>query len=153
VTRYIDEQRATFGVEPICRTLAKAPSSYYAARARPPSARSIRDAALKADIGRLHLENYAGRHTERLADEGAVTSVRSRGDRYHNALAGSVNGLHKTELIQAQGPRRTADQVELATAAWVACWNEQRLHSTCGDVPPAEFEAAYHYRPQATEAA
>jgi transposase InsO family protein len=49
--------------------------------------------------------------------------------------------------------RRTADQVDLATAAWVAWWNAERLHSACGDVPPAEFEAAYHHRLQATEAA
>ena len=93
------------------------------------------------------------RYTERLADEGAVTSVGSCGDSYDNALAESVNGLYKTELIRAQGPWRTADQVELATAAWVAWWNAERLHSACGDVPPAEFEATYHSRPQATEAA
>ena len=60
------------------------------------------------------------RYTERLADEGAVTSVGSRGDSYDNALAETVNGLYKTELIRARGPWRTADQVELATAAWVA---------------------------------
>ncbi len=93
------------------------------------------------------------RYTERLADEGAVTSVGSKGDSYDNALAETVNGLYKTELIRAQGPWRTVDQVELATAAWVAWWNDQRLHSACGDIPPAEFEAAYHHRLQATEAA
>ena len=295
MTRYIDEQRVTFGVEPICRALAIAPSSYYAARSRPPSARSVRDAELKLDIGRLHSGNYAVygarklwhalrregttvgrdhvgrlmrglglrgaargktrrttvaselstrpadlvervfsapapnrlwladityvstwsgfcytafvidafsrrivgwrvssslraelaldalemaiwsrrsddlaglvhhsdrgvqylaiRYTDRLADEGAVTSVGSRGDSYDNALAETVNGLYKTELVRAQGPWRTADQVELATAAWVAWWNDQRLHSACGDIPPAEFEAAYHQRLPATEAA
>ena len=295
MTRYIDEQRVTFGVEPICRALAIAPSSYYAARSRPPSARSVRDAELKLDIGRLHSGNYAVygarklwhalrregttvgrdhvgrlmrglglrgaargktrrttvaselstrpadlvervfsapapnrlwladityvstwsgfcytafvidafsrrivgwrvssslraelaldalemaiwsrrsddlaglvhhsdrgvqylaiRYTDRLADEGAVTSVGSRGDSYDNALAETVNGLYKTELIRRQGPWRTADQVELATAAWVAWWNDQRLHSACGDIPPAEFEAAYHHRLPATEAA
>jgi putative transposase len=93
------------------------------------------------------------RYTERLADEGAVTSVGSKGDSFDNALAETVNGLYKTELIRAQGPWRTVDQVELATAAWVAWWNDQRLHSACGDIPPAEFEAAYHSRLQATEAA
>jgi putative transposase len=295
VTRYIDEQRVSFGVEPICRALEIAPSSYYAARSRPPSARAVRDAALEADISRIHGANYAVygarklwhalrregtavgrdqvgrlmrglglagavrgktrrttvsselsprpadlvervfaaaapnrlwladityvstwsgfcytafvidafsrrivgwrvssslraelaldalemaiwsrrstdlgglvhhsdrgaqylsiRYTERLADEGAVTSVGSKGDSFDNALAETVNGLYKTELIRAQGPWRTADQVELATAAWVAWWNDQRLHSACGDIPPAEFEAAYHSRPQATEAA
>jgi len=295
VSRYIDEHRHSFGVEPICQVLAIAPSSYYAARSRPASARSLRDERLSADIGRIHAGNYAVygarklwhalrregtavgrdqvgrlmrglglagavrgkvkrttvpselsprpadlvervfaapapnrlwladityvstwsgfcytafvidafsrrivgwrvssslraelaldalemaiwsrrsadleglvhhsdrgvqylaiRYTERLADEGAVTSVGSRGDSYDNALAETVNGLYKTELIRARGPWRTADQVELATAAWVAWWNDQRLHSACGDVPPAEFEAAYHHRLQATEAA
>ena len=96
------------------------------------------------------VQYLAIRYTERLAEAGAVTSVGSKGDSYDNALAESVNGLYKTELIRAQGPWRTADQVELATAAWVAWWNEERLHSACGDVPPAEFEAAYHQRLPAT---
>jgi putative transposase len=292
MTTFIDEQRASFGVEPICQVLEIAPSSYYAARSRPPSARSVRDEELQADIGRLHQGNYAVygarklwralrregiavgrdqvarlmcglglagavrgkirrttvpcelsprpadlvervfsapapnrlwvadltyvstwsgfcytafvidafsrmivgwrvssslraelaldalemaiwsrraddlvglvhhsdrgvqylaiRYTERLADAGAVTSVGSRGDSYDNALAETVNGLYKTELIRAQGPWRTVDQVELATAAWVSWWNGQRLHSACENVPPAEFEAAYHHRLRAT---
>jgi putative transposase len=87
------------------------------------------------------------RYSERLAEVGAVASVGSRGDSYDNALAESVNGLYKAELIRRQGPWRTADQVELATAAWVAWWNQHRLHSACGHVPPAEFEATY-YREQ-----
>jgi putative transposase len=295
MTTFIDEQRVAFGVEPICRTLAIAPSSYYAARVRPPSARALRDAELNADISRIHRGNYAVygarklwralrregtavgrdqvgrlmrglglagavrgkvkrttfpsalsprpadlvarvftapapnrlwvadityvstwsgfvytafvidafsraivgwrvssslraelaldalemaiwsrrtadlgglvhhsdrgvqylaiRYTERLADAGAVTSVGSKGDSYDNALAESVNGLYKNELIRAQGPWRTADQVELATAGWVAWWNAERLHGACGDIPPAEFEAAYHHRLQASEAA
>ncbi|MHB8399305.1 MAG: IS3 family transposase, partial [Candidatus Limnocylindrales bacterium] len=295
MTTFIDEQRVAFGVEPICQVLEIAPSSYYAARSRPPSARSVRDAELNADIGRIHRANYAVygarklwhalrregtavgrdqvgrlmrslglagavrgkirrttvpselsprpadlvnrsfaasapnrlwladityvstwsgfvytafvidafsraivgwrvsnslraelaldalemaiwsrrsadlaglvhhsdrgvqylaiRYTERLADEGAVTSVGSKGDSYDNALAETVNGLYKTELIRARGPWRTADQVELATAAWVAWWNAERLHSACGDIPPAEFEAAYHQRLAATAAA
>lgn len=295
MSTFIDDHKATFGVEPICRTLAITPSSYYAAKTRPPSARAVRDAERKADIVRIHKGNYAVygarklwralrregtevgrdqvgrlmhalgiagavrgkvkrttisselsprpadlvervfaapapnrlwvadityvstwsgfvytafvidafsraivgwrvsvslraelaldalemaiwsrrsadlaglvhhsdrgsqylaiRYTERLADEGAVTSVGSKGDSYDNALAESVNGLYKTELIRARGPWRTADQVELATAAWVAWWNAERLHSACGDVPPAEFEAAYHSRQAITEAA
>jgi putative transposase len=64
-----------------------------------------------------------------------------------NALAETVNGLYKAELIRRQGPWRTADQVELATAAWVEWWNQRRLHSACGHVPPAEYEATY-YREQ-----
>ena len=70
-----------------------------------------------------------------------------------NALAESVIGLYKAELIHRQGPWRTADQLELATAGWVDFWNNNRLHAACGDVPPAEFEAAYHSGLQAAEVA
>ena len=285
MTTFIDEQRVTFGVEPICQVLEIAPSSYYAARSRPPSAHTVRDAELTIDIGRIHAGNYAVygarklwhalrregievgrdrvarlmgvlglhgavrgkikrttvpselsprpadlvdrvfsaaapnrlwladityvstwsgfcytafvidafsraivgwrvssslhaelaldalemaiwsrrsadlaglvhhsdrgvqylsiRYTERLADEGAVTSVGSKGDSFDNALAETVNGLYKAELIRRRGPWRTADQVELATAGWVAWWNTSRLHSACDDTPPAEYEAAY----------
>lgn len=291
MTTFIDEQRARWGVEPICRTLAVAPSSYYAAKVRPASARTVRDAALTDALVRIHRANFgvygvrkawrtlqrlgidAGRdqvarlmrtvglagvtrtkrirttkpaplsqrpadlvervfaavapnrlwvadltyvwtrtgfvytafvvdvfsraivgwrvsaslhaelaldalemaiwargpdlpdlvhhsdrgvqylsirYTERLAEADAVSSVGSRGDSYDNALAETVNGLYKAELINRQGPWRSVDQVELATAEWVAFWNTRRLHSACGDVPPGEFEAAYHQRLLAT---
>jgi putative transposase len=284
VTTYIEANRASFGVEPICQTLAVAPSSYYAARSRPPSARAIRDAQLKAEISAVHAANFgvygvrklwrqlrrqgteigrdrvarlmralglagvvrgksirtthsaplgkrpadlvqrvfrapapnrlwladltyvwtvqgfcytafivdafsrrivgwrvaaslrtdlaldalemaifargdplpglvhhsdrgvqylAIRYTERLADAGAVTSVGSKGDSYDNALAESVNSLYKAELIRKERSWRTMADVELATARWVDWWNNQRLHGACGDIPPAEFEAAY----------
>jgi putative transposase len=93
------------------------------------------------------------RYTERLAEADAVGSVGSRGDSYDNALAESVNGLYKAELINKRGPWRTVEHVELATAGWVAWWNGQRLHGACGDIPPAEFEAAYHQLRPTTEAA
>jgi len=83
------------------------------------------------------------RYTERIADAEAVGSVGSKGDSYDNALAESVNGLYKAELINRHGPWRSVDEVELATARWVHFWNTRRLHSACGDIPPAEFEAAY----------
>jgi len=86
------------------------------------------------------------RYTERLAEAEAVSSVGSRGDSYDNALAESVNGLYKAELIERRGPWRSVEQVELATAEWVHWWNHQRLHEACGYVPPAEVEAAYHLR-------
>jgi putative transposase len=292
--RFIDAYRERFGVEPICRTLQVAPSSYYAARSRSPSARSLNDETLKDIIIRVHRAHFgvygirkvwrtlrrlgveAGRdqvrrlmrevdlrgatrakgarttrpasaaerpadlversftatapdrlwvadltyvwtvggfvhaafvidafsrmivgwrvmtslhaelaldalemaifrrgrlppglvhhsdrgvqylsirYTERLAEVEAVGSVGSRGDSYDNALAESVIGLYKAELIRRAGPWRTLEQVELATAGWVDFWNERRLHSACGDVPPAECEAAYHARQRATEAA
>jgi len=83
------------------------------------------------------------RYTERLADEQAITSVGSKGDSYDNALAETVNGLYKAELVHHFGPWRNAGHLELATAAWVSWWNNARLHSWCGYVPPAEHEAAW----------
>jgi putative transposase len=288
VTQYIEAHKDEYGVEPICRTLEIAPSTYYAARTRPPSARQRRDEELKPRIERVHAGNYgvygaekvwrqlrrervevgrdrtarlmtelglagitrtartrttvaaemaarpadlvqrnfnapapnrlwladltyvstwagfcyvafvvdafsrrivgwrvstslhaelaldalemaiwarkgdteslvhhsdrgvqylAIRYTERLEEAGAIASVGSRGDSYDNALAETVNGLFKAELIRRRGPWRTADQVELATAAWVEWWNQRRLHSARGHVPPAEYEAMY-YREQ-----
>jgi putative transposase len=285
MTRYIDTHRDTFGVEPICRTLAIAPSTYYVARNRPPSARAVRDAELKPKIRRVHEGNFAVygtrkvwhqlrredvevgrdrvarlmaelglcgatrtkkvrtttaapaserpadlvdrvftaqapdrlwvadltyvwtrsgfcytafvidafsrrivgwrvssslrtdlaldalemaifvraghdltglihhsdrggqylaiRYTERLEDAGVVNSVGSKGDSYDNALAETVNGLYKAELINRRGPWRSVEQVELETAAWVHWWNTDRLHSACEDIPPADYEAAY----------
>ena len=292
MTTFIDEQRARWGVEPICRTLAIAPSSYYAAKVRPPSARAVRDAELGAAIATIHAAHFsvygvrkawrvlrredvavgrdqvgrlmrglglagatrtkrirttrpapqsqrpadlvervfrapapnrlwvadltyvwtragfvytafvvdvfsraivgwrvlaslraelaldalemaiwtrrdqalaglvhhsdrgvqylAIRYTERLAEAQAVSSVGSRGDSYDNALAETVNGLYKAELINRHGLWRSVEEVELATADWVHFWNTRRLHSACGDIPPAEFEAAYHQRLAAT---
>jgi putative transposase len=295
MTKYIDAHRSTYGVEPICQALAIAPSSYYAARSRPPSTRAIRDAELKPSISRVHAGNFAVygtrkvwrqlcregvevgrdrvsrlmgelglhgatrtkkvrttnpapvsdrpadlvdrvftasapdrlwvadltyvwtrsgfcyaafvidafsrrivgwrvsaslrtdlaldalemaifargdralpglvhhsdrgsrylaiRYTERLGDAGVVNSVGSRGDSYDNALAETVNGLYKAELINRRGPWRSVEQVELETAAWVHWWNTDRLHGACGDVPPAEYEAAYWATQQVATAA
>jgi putative transposase len=295
MTRYIDAHRDTFGVEPICQALAVAPSTYYAARNRPASARAIRDAELKPEITRVHAGNFAVygarkvwrqlcregvevgrdrvarlmaelglhgatrtrrvrttnpapvsdrpadlvervfsasapdrlwvadltyvwtrsgfcyaafvidafsrrivgwrvssslrtdlaldalemaifsrgdraltglvhhsdrgsqylaiRYTERLEDAGVVNSVGSKGDSFDNALAETVNGLYKAELINRKGPWRSVEQVELETAAWVHWWNTDRLHSACGDVPPAEYETAYWADQQVAAAA
>ena len=284
---FINDHRARWGVEPICRVLKVAPSTYYAARSRPPSPRAGRDAELKQEITRVYKDNFsvygarkvwrqlqregigvgrdrvarlmgelgiggvergsskrttipaavgdrpadlverhfaapapnrlwvtdltyvatwagfcyvafvidafsrmivgwrvstslrtelaldalemaiwtrqgealdglvhhsdrggqylAIRYTERLAEAGAIASVGSRGDSYDNALAETVNGLFKAELIRRQGPWRTAGQVELATLAWVDWWNQHRLHGAIGDVPPAEYEDAYYH--------
>jgi putative transposase len=84
------------------------------------------------------------RYTERLAEAGAVTSVGSRGDSYDNALAETIIGLYKTELIRRRGPWKGLDQVEYATLEWVDWFNHRRLLEPIGHVPPAEFEAAYH---------
>lgn len=93
------------------------------------------------------------RYTDRLANEGAVASVGSKGDSYDNALAESLNGLFKTELIRRGGPWRTVEDVEMATLAWVDWYNHRRLHSACGNVPPAELEARYYQQHEAAGAA
>ena len=92
------------------------------------------------------------RYTERLEEAGAVSSVGSKGDSYDNALAETVNGLYKTELIYRHVPWRGVDHVELQTARWVEWWNKRRLHSACKMVPPAEFEDTY-YRESSTNTA
>jgi putative transposase len=84
------------------------------------------------------------RYTERLFEAGIEPSVGSRGDSYDNALAESVIGLYKTELIHRRGPWRGFDDVEFATLEWVWWFNEQRLLEPLGYVPPAEFEESFH---------
>jgi putative transposase len=286
VTGFIDAHKARWGVEPICRVLQVAPSTYYAAKGRAPSRRAVEDAVLKAHIRRVYKEQFevygakklwrqlgregiavgrdrvarlmgevgiagatrartarttvpakaerplptdlvrrdftaaepnrlwvtdltyvplwsgfaytafvidacsrrivgwqvsaslqvtlaldalemaiwtrrndslqglvhhsdrggqylALRYTARLEEAGIVPSVGSKGDSYDNALAETVNGLYKAELIRRRGPWRTAAEVERATAAWVAWWNTQRLHGALGHVPPAEFEQGH----------
>ena len=84
------------------------------------------------------------RFTERLAEAGIQPSVGAVGSSYDNALAETINGLYKTELIKPGKPWRTVEDVELATARWVDWFNHRRLYEYCGDVPPAELEAAYY---------
>jgi putative transposase len=84
------------------------------------------------------------RYTERLAENGAVTSVGSRGDSYDNALAESVIGLYKAELVRNRWPWRGLDDLEYATLEWVDLWNHRRLLEPIGDIPPAEKEADYY---------
>ncbi len=83
------------------------------------------------------------RYTERLAEAGIEASVGSVGDSYDNALAETINGLYKTEVIHPNGPWRNMDDVEFATLTWVDWFNERRLLEPIGNVPPAEFEAMY----------
>ena len=92
------------------------------------------------------------RYTERLADAGATPSVGSVGDSYDNAMAESIIGLYKTELIRRRGPWRGLDDVEIATLEWVDWFNNRRLLERLGNIPPAEHEAALlpsqHDRPR-----
>jgi transposase InsO family protein len=84
------------------------------------------------------------RYTERLADAGIEPSVGSVGDSYDNALAETIFGLFKTEVIRPNGPWRSLEEVEFATLEWVDWFNNRRLLEPIGDIPPAEFEAMYY---------
>jgi len=92
------------------------------------------------------------RFTERLDEIGARPSIGTIADSFDNALAETTNGLYKAECVfgpDAPRPWDDVDELELATLSWVHWFNEERLHGHCGDVPPAEFEAA-HYAAQQT---
>jgi putative transposase len=90
-------------------------------------------------------------YTERLAEAGIEPSVGSVGDSYDNALAETIIGLYKTELIYKEGPWRGMEQVELATLEWVDWFNNCRLFEPIGNIPPFEYEALY-YQQQETPA-
>ncbi len=93
------------------------------------------------------------RYTERLAAAGIERSVGSVGDSYDNALAETINGLYKTEVIRRRGPWPNVDDVEYATLVWVDWFNNRRLLEPLGYVPPAEFEAAYYQQQRQAMAA
>jgi len=84
------------------------------------------------------------RYSERLAEAGIEPSVGSRGDSYDNALAETINGLYKAELIHRRGPWKTKESVELATLQWVHWFNHIRLLGPIGYIPPAEAEENYY---------
>jgi transposase InsO family protein len=86
------------------------------------------------------------RYTERLAAAGIEPSVGSVGDSFDNALAETINGLFKTEVIHRRGPWRNAEAVEFATLEWVDWFNHRRLLEPIGNIPPAEAEARYYER-------
>ena len=87
------------------------------------------------------------RYSERLAEAGIEPSVGSRGDSYDNALAETINGLYKAELIHRRGPWKTKESVELATLQWVHWFNHIRLLGSIGYIPPAEAEENYYRQP------
>lgn len=84
------------------------------------------------------------RYSERLAEAGIEPSVGAKGDSYDKALAETINGLYKTELIHRRAPWKTREAVELATLEWVSCFNHHRLLEPIGYIPPAEAEANYY---------
>jgi putative transposase len=84
------------------------------------------------------------KYTERLAEAGIEPSVGSVGDSYDNALAETINGLYKTEVIRRCGPWRSLEAVEFATLEWVDWFNNRRLPEPIGNIPPAEAEARFY---------
>src|SRR6202012_3950925 len=84
------------------------------------------------------------RYPERLAEAGIEPSVGSVGDSYGNALAETINGLYKAEVIHRRGPWRSFETVEFATLTWVDWFNNRRLLQPIGTIPPAEAEARYY---------
>src|SRR5512134_3667280 len=101
----------------------------------------VEDLVHHSDRGSQYLSM---RYTDRLAEAGIAPSVGSRGDSYDNALAESIIGLFKTEVIQRKGPWRHLEAVEFATLTWVDWFNTRRLLEPIGYVPPAECEARYY---------
>ncbi len=89
------------------------------------------------------------RYTESLKDVGIEPSVGTVGDSYDNALAETINGLYKTEVIRPNGPWRNLEEVEFATLEWVDWFNHRRLLEPIGNIPPAEFEAMYFEKQEA----
>ena len=84
------------------------------------------------------------KYTERLREAGIEPSVGSVGDSYDNALAETINGLYKTEVIHRRGPWRSFEAVEFATLEWVDWFNNRRLLEPIGYIPPAEAEERYY---------
>ena len=93
---------------------------------------------------RVEFTQYVSiRYSERLAEAGIEPSVGSTGDSYDNALAETINGLYKAEIIHRRGPWKTREAVELTTLEWVSWFNHHRLLEPIGYIPPAEAEANY----------
>ena len=104
--------------------------------------------ARRAPAGLVHhsdrgVQYLSIRYTERLAEAGIEPSVGSVGDAYDNALAETIIGLYKTEVIEQLGPWQSVTAVELETLSWVGWFNNRRLLEPIGNIPPAEFEALY----------
>src|SRR3954453_19325199 len=130
------------------------PARLSGGRPRPKSSRSKYARFNKPVLHRpVELTQYCAiRYGNRLAEAGAPAPIGSVGDSYDNALAESVIGLYKTECVRRDGPIRSVEDLELATASWVHWFNTHRLHSMIGNVPPVEYEHNYYAHQPAREA-
>src|SRR5512134_3771576 len=131
------------------RRLARQPDGHGGLCSRRAGEQALHDRRL-VHRGRLVHHSDRGsqylsiKYTERLAEAGIEPSVGSVGDSYDNALAETIIGLFKAEVIRKNGPWRDLEEVEFATLTWVDWFNHRRLLSSIGDVPPAEFEVMYY---------
>jgi len=99
---------------------------------------------LQTTAGQRDGQYLSIRYTERLAEAGIEPSVGRVGDSCDNALAETINGLHKTELVHRQGPWRNMQDLEMATLGWVDRFNNRRLPGPTGNIPPAEAEENFY---------
>jgi len=155
-----------FGVEPICAILPIALSTHHAAKARPPSARQLRDEELTPEIIRVYEENqsvYGSRKVWRELGRQGFQVARCTVERLMRALEMAlwrrggdvegltINGLYKTEVIRKRGPWKTLEDVEFATLEWVDWFNNRRLLEYTDYIPPAEFEEMYYCQQRLVE--
>lgn len=114
---------------------------------------ALHDRSVNQKTGLVHhndrgVQYVSIRYAQRLSEVGIEPSVGSVGDSYDNALAETINGLYKTELIRQQRPWRTIEDVEFATLKWVDWFNHRRLLEPIGNIPPAECEFVYYQQQQ-----
>jgi len=110
---------------------------------------ALHDRSVSPKSGLIHhsdrgVQYVSIRYAQRLSEVGIEPSVGSVGDSYDNALAETINGLYKTEVIRQQGPWRTLEDVEFATLTWVDWFNHRRLMEPIGNIPPVELESIYY---------
>ena len=119
---------------------------------------ALHDRSVNHNSGLIHhsdrgVQYVSIRYAQRLSEVGIEPSVGSVGDSYDNALAETINGLYKTEVIRQQGPWRTIEDVEFATLAWVDWFNHRRLMEPIGNIPPVELESIYYQQQQGSAVA
>ena len=127
----------------------RASTSLHAGVALDALEQALYDRQMNEQSGLIHhsvrgVQYVSIRYAERLSDVGIQPSVGSVGDPYDNALAETINGLYKTEVIRRQGPWRNIEAVEFATLTWVDRFNNRRLFEPIGNIPPAEHESNYY---------
>ncbi|MGF7151890.1 transposase InsO family protein [Sphingomonas zeicaulis] len=149
---FIDVHREELGIEPICRELAIAPSSYHehATRLADPakrSARARRDDDMCEQIRRVHEASfglYGSRKVWHQLRREGLHVAKCTVERLMRSMAETINGLYKAEVIWRQRSWPSASAVEMATLSWVDWYNNHRLFGPLGYIPPAEAEANYY---------